>query len=146
MDHESDGDTNCNWSTRYSHHGISTGTGGLENKRTTGDHPNYGIVEIGQNTEKSPGDLRRLAGVKTSQMSIIIIIIIIIIISLIFSHECQLGIFHWSLTDNKSPQVSRVLLSILVDLSRTVVCRLLILSLIYNLTSLFSIEVLTNCF
>ena len=25
------------------------------------DHPNNSITEIGQNTEKSPGDLRRLA-------------------------------------------------------------------------------------
>ena len=34
---------------------------GLENKRMGGDHPNYYIIENGQNTEKSPGDLRRLA-------------------------------------------------------------------------------------
>ena len=27
----------------------------------SGDHPDYSITEIGQNTEKSPGDLRRLA-------------------------------------------------------------------------------------
>ena len=31
------------------------------NKKKSGDHPNYCIIEIGQNTEKSPGDLRRLA-------------------------------------------------------------------------------------
>ena len=30
-------------------------------------------------------------------------------------------VFHWSLSDNKSPQVSRTLLSILVDLSNAVV-------------------------
>ena len=35
-------------------------TGGLGGQRTSRDHPNYSIVEIGQNTEKSPGDLRRL--------------------------------------------------------------------------------------
>ena len=29
------------------------------------DHPNHGIIEIGQNTEKSPGDLRRLAVTQT---------------------------------------------------------------------------------
>ena len=40
---------------------IGTGTGVLENKRTSGDYPNYRIVEIGQNTENSPGDLRTLA-------------------------------------------------------------------------------------
>ena len=32
----------------------------LENKKTTRDHPNYRIIKIGQNTEKSPGDLKRL--------------------------------------------------------------------------------------
>ena len=57
------------------------GTGDLGNKRTCGDHSNNSIVE---NTEKSPGDLRRLAhtdscekpsaiaGVKNFQMSKII--------------------------------------------------------------------------
>ena len=32
-----------------------------EIKRASENHPNYSIIEIGQNTEKSPGDLRRLA-------------------------------------------------------------------------------------
>ena len=32
----------------------------LEVGGTSGDHPNYYIIENGQNTEKSPGDLRRL--------------------------------------------------------------------------------------
>ena len=61
MEHESDSDTNCNWCSPYSHQRIGTGTGGPGHKRTNGDHPIYNIVEIGQNTEKSPGDLRRLA-------------------------------------------------------------------------------------
>ena len=61
MEHESDNDTNCNGCSQYSHQRISTGTGRVGNKRTSGDHPNYGNVEISQNTEKSPGDLRRLA-------------------------------------------------------------------------------------
>ena len=34
--------------------------GRLGNKRTSGDHPNYSIIKNGQNTEKSPGDLRKL--------------------------------------------------------------------------------------
>ena len=68
----------------------SPGTGGLGNKRTKGDHPNYRIVEIGQNTKKNPGDLKRFvvtqtsveshqltpAGKKNSQMSRITIIMI----------------------------------------------------------------------
>ena len=33
---------------------------GLGNKKTGEEHPNYNNVEIGQDTKKSPGDLRRL--------------------------------------------------------------------------------------
>ena len=40
---------------------VTKGTGVLGSWRTSGDHPNYSIIENGQNTEKSPGDLRRLA-------------------------------------------------------------------------------------
>ena len=61
MEHESDCDTNCNRCTLYSHQRIGTGTGGLGNKRTSEDHTNYRIVEIGWNAEKSHGDLSRLA-------------------------------------------------------------------------------------
>ena len=32
---------------------------------TNGDDPNYSIIEIGHNTKKSPGDLRRLAITQT---------------------------------------------------------------------------------
>ena len=62
MEHESDGDTNC---IRYSHLSIGTETGGLGNKRNSGDHPNNSIVEISQNTKKSPKDLRRLTVTQT---------------------------------------------------------------------------------
>ena len=41
-------------------------TGGLGNKRTSGDCPNNRIVEIGQNTEKSSTNLRRLAVTRTA--------------------------------------------------------------------------------
>ena len=44
---------------------INKWTGGLGNKRTSRDHSNYNITEIGQNTEKSPGDLRRLTITQT---------------------------------------------------------------------------------
>ena len=65
MEHESDSDTNCNWHARYSHKRICTETEGLRNTKMIGDHPNYSIVEIGQNAEKSPGDLRRLVVIQT---------------------------------------------------------------------------------
>ena len=41
----------------------------------SGDHPNDSIIEDGQNTEKSPGDLRRLAvtqsPVKDNQLTLL---------------------------------------------------------------------------
>ena len=37
----------------------------LENKRTTGGHLDYSIVKISRNTEKSPGDLKRLSVTQT---------------------------------------------------------------------------------
>ena len=60
MEYESDGDTNCCWCTWDNPQKIGKGTGRLGNKRTRRDHPNYSIVKIGQNTEKSLGVLRRL--------------------------------------------------------------------------------------
>ena len=42
-----------------------TTTGGLGNKRTSGVHPNNSIVLINQNTEKGPGDLKRVAVTQT---------------------------------------------------------------------------------
>ena len=49
------------WCARYCHQKTGTGTGRLRNKRTSGNHPNYNIVEISQNTKKSPGGFSRLA-------------------------------------------------------------------------------------
>ena len=65
MEHESDGDNNCNRCSWYSHRRIGTGNGGLGNEKTSEDHPNYDIVAIGQNTEKSPGNFRTLAVTQT---------------------------------------------------------------------------------
>ena len=41
------------------------GTGRLENKRTSKDHPDHCIIKVSQNTEESPGDLRRFAITQT---------------------------------------------------------------------------------
>ena len=49
MEYESDSDTNCN------------PCGRIGNKNKSGDYPNDSTVKIGQNTEKSPGDVRKLA-------------------------------------------------------------------------------------
>ena len=58
VEHESDGDSNYN---RCSHEQIGKGTGRIRNKNTSGYHLNYNILKICQNTEKSPGELRRIA-------------------------------------------------------------------------------------
>ena len=65
VEHKSDVYTNCNWCSWYRHQMIKKGTRGLGKKRRSGDHPNYCIIKIGQNTEKSPGELRKLAVTQT---------------------------------------------------------------------------------
>ena len=61
MEHAGDNYTNCNWCIWNSNQRIAKGTGGHRSWRTRGDHPNNNIIENGQNTKKSPGDLRRFA-------------------------------------------------------------------------------------
>ena len=53
--------------------------------------------------------------------SLKVIIIIIIIIHYSFSHQRKLMVFHWRLSDSKSPQVFRTLLSILAVFNNAVV-------------------------
>ena len=65
MEHEGDDCTNRDWCFWYRHRKSIKGTGGLEKKKTSGNHPNYYIIENGQDTEKSPGDLGRLAVTQT---------------------------------------------------------------------------------
>ena len=45
--------------------GFGTRIGGLGNNGTRRDYPSYSNIEIAQNTEKSPGDLKRLAITQT---------------------------------------------------------------------------------
>ena len=65
MEHEGDDYTNRDWCIRHSNYRTIKGIGGIGSSRTSGDCRNYTIVENGQNTEKSPGDLRRLAVTQT---------------------------------------------------------------------------------
>ena len=46
---------------------IIKGTGKLVNKRESKNYPNYSIVNIGLNTEKSPGYLRRFTFSQTRE-------------------------------------------------------------------------------
>ena len=54
-----------------------------------------------------------------------------------FSHLCQLVVFYYSLSDSKSSQVSRTILSILANLNSDVVYMVLIVSLIFISFGLF---------
>ncbi len=61
IEHEGDGDTIYNWCTWANPQRIVKETGKFVNNETNGDLPDYGIIKISQNSEKSPGHLRRLA-------------------------------------------------------------------------------------
>ena len=58
-------DTNCKWCTWNSLQRLGKETGRIENQRKNQDHLDYSIVEVSQNTQKSPRDLKRLAVTQT---------------------------------------------------------------------------------
>ena len=64
VDHETDNYTSYKWCSSHSHQRINKRTGGLGNKKMSGDRPNYCSTEISQNTEKSP---RALMGLPVTQ-------------------------------------------------------------------------------
>ena len=66
MEHEGDGDTNCSWCTCNSLQKLRKWGGTVGNQWTNWSHQNHGIAEIFQDTEKSPGNLRRLVVHQTS--------------------------------------------------------------------------------
>ena len=57
--------TNCNWCTQNNPQEIAKGTGRLRNQKTSTYYSDNSIIKIGQNTEKSPGDLMRVAVTQT---------------------------------------------------------------------------------
>ena len=75
MEQEGDIDTNCNWGAGNNLQRNGKATGRLGNKRTSRDHPDYSIIKIDQNIEKSSGDLRKLAvsqtPVKNHQLTLV---------------------------------------------------------------------------
>ena len=66
IEHKGNVDTNCGWSTCNNPQSIGKGTGRLRNKRINGDHPDYSIIKIDQNTERSPENLGIFAVTQTS--------------------------------------------------------------------------------
>ena len=65
LEHEGDNYTNRDWYFCYSHHSIIKGTGGLGGRSTSGNHPNYSIIENDQTTERSPGELKSFSVTQT---------------------------------------------------------------------------------
>ena len=65
MEHYGDSDTNRNWRAWNDFQRLVKGAGRSENWRMCRDHSNYSNAEVGQNTEKCSGDLRRLAVTQT---------------------------------------------------------------------------------
>ena len=65
MAHEGDSYTSCDWCLWHGNKRIIKGPGRFRSWRPIGDHQNNSIIENGQNSEKSPGDLRRLAVTQT---------------------------------------------------------------------------------
>ena len=64
-EHEDVNYTNCANYFWYCNQRIIKETGGLGNKGTSGNNPNYYIIGNSQNTEKSPEDLRKFAVTQT---------------------------------------------------------------------------------
>ena len=73
LKHEGDGNINCCWYARNGPQRLRKETRRIENQKKNRDHPDYSIVEDGQNTEKSPGDPRRIAAipVKDHQLTLV---------------------------------------------------------------------------
>ena len=65
MEHKGDNYTNCEWCFWHSNLRVIKGPRGLGSWWTSGDYPNDSIIENSQNTEESPGYLRRLAVTQT---------------------------------------------------------------------------------
>ena len=65
MENKGDGVTICYWCTWNNHQRVGKGTGRLGNKRTSRDNSDNTVIKMGKNTEKCPGDLRRLAATQT---------------------------------------------------------------------------------
>ena len=60
-EHEDNGDTYCNWRSWNGPQRFGKEAGRIGNRRMNRDHPNYSIIKIDYETEKSRRDLGRLA-------------------------------------------------------------------------------------
>ena len=75
MEHEDGGDASCSWYTWNDHQEFEEETRGILNQMKNRDHPDYNVIEIGQNSLKIPEHLRRFAvtqvPVKSRQLTLV---------------------------------------------------------------------------
>ena len=98
MEHESDGDTNCNWRTWTDRQRVEKSVGWVGNRRTNPDHPNYPALRLARLLRRVLGRLavtRTL--VKDHQVTLIEKLTGSIIIIMI-SRVCCLEIPGWRLS------------------------------------------------
>ena len=74
---EYDGDDYTKWKWRFwnSCEKLRKRAGRVGNRGTNRDYPNYIIVEVDQNTEKSPGDLMKLIITQTLVICFVLLLI-----------------------------------------------------------------------
>ena len=65
MEHQGDSDVNLIDALGTVSQRLGKENGRVKSRRMNRDHPGFSIVEIGQNTEQSPGDLKKLAVTQT---------------------------------------------------------------------------------
>ena len=65
MEHEGDSDSNCNWRTWNNPKGLMKGLEDLKIRGQVETIQTKALLRSGQNTEKSPGDWKRIAVTQT---------------------------------------------------------------------------------
>ena len=75
---------------------ITKGTGRLGNKRTSRDHLDYSTIKIGKNTEKSSGDLMRLAVNQILVLNHQLTLVWKTFLGIIYTKNIRLGMTGWA--------------------------------------------------
>ena len=70
MEHEGYSATNFDWCSCYRHQKIGPGAGGVRNKRKHRDHPTTSFLRSAKNTEKNPGDLKKICCLSNSNVKL----------------------------------------------------------------------------
>ena len=80
LEHDCDGATNYNWHTWNGLEKLGKVVERVGNSRPNRDHLNSKIVEISQNSEKSPLDLRRRAERPLSLLLLLVVVVVVFLV------------------------------------------------------------------